>query len=82
MEVDEAVMGVTPRISCWLPTQTLHRRVDALQRRLLVAALRVRRVPREPLDAYLRRRARTAAERRRLGGPWSMRQIRRAQAAS
>lgn len=49
-------------IARWPPTQTLCRRVDTLQRRLLVVALRVRRVPFQLVVAHLRRRAHLAAE--------------------
>lgn len=51
----------------------MRRRVDALQRRLLLVALLVRRVSLELLHAYLTRRARTAVEWQRRGGLWSVR---------
>lgn len=61
------LLSATPH---WPPSLTLRRRLAALQRRTVAAAMRVPRMPGEGLAAYCRRRARAASAYADRVGSW------------
>lgn len=67
-----AALGQRARLSVprWPPTLTLRRRLAALQRRILAAAMRVSGLPGEDIATYCRRRAHIVSGHAERNGSW------------